>query len=46
MQHFYLFNDDRYILFVSRAGDAITDPVYGYFIDKSKTFKIGKMKPW
>ena len=36
----------RYILFVSRAVDAIKDPIYGYFIDRSKITRWGKLKPW
>lgn len=43
-----LFNflNKRYILIVSRVFDAVTDPIYGYFIDKSKITRFGKMKPW
>lgn len=36
----------RYIVFVSRAIDAITDPLYGFIIDRTKTTRFGKMKPW
>jgi hypothetical protein len=35
-----------YILFISRLIDAITDPLYGYFVHKSKSTKYGRMKPW
>ena len=34
------------ILFVSRAIDAITDPLYGHFLNLSPVTKFGKMKPW
>lgn len=35
-----------YILFISRIIDAITDPIYGYFVNKTKPTKYGRMKPW
>ncbi len=34
------------VLMISKGIDAITDPVFGYFIHKSKITKFGKMKPW
>ena len=34
------------ILFASGAIDAITDPIYGHFINISPMTRIGKMKPW
>ncbi len=34
------------ILFISRAVDALTDPLYGYFIDKTKPKKFGRLKLW
>ncbi|RNA28597.1 sodium-dependent lysophosphatidylcholine symporter 1 [Brachionus plicatilis] len=35
-----------YILFTSRIIDAITDPIYGYLVEKSRVTRFGKMKPW
>ena len=34
------------ILFVSRAIDAITDPIYGHFLNLTPVTRFGKMKPW
>ena len=34
------------IIFISRAIDAITDPIYGYFVNKSPITRYGKFKPW
>ncbi|XP_032877960.1 major facilitator superfamily domain-containing protein 2B [Amblyraja radiata] len=34
------------VLFIGRAWDAITDPVVGYLISKSKWTKIGRLMPW
>jgi Na+/melibiose symporter-like transporter len=34
------------VLFVSRAIDAITDPIYGYLINMTPITRFGKMKPW
>ncbi|XP_053705701.1 sodium-dependent lysophosphatidylcholine symporter 1-B-like [Synchiropus splendidus] len=34
------------ILFVSRAWDAVTDPVVGYLVSRSKWTPIGKLTPW
>ncbi|CAF0803858.1 unnamed protein product [Brachionus calyciflorus] len=35
-----------YILFISRITDAITDPIYGLIVNKTKITRFGKMKPW
>jgi hypothetical protein len=35
-----------YILFVSRIIDAVTDPIYGFLVNKSPVTRFGKMKPW
>uniref|UniRef100_A0A3B4YVZ3 Major facilitator superfamily domain containing 2a-like 2 n=1 Tax=Seriola lalandi dorsalis TaxID=1841481 RepID=A0A3B4YVZ3_SERLL len=34
------------ILFVSRAWDAVTDPLVGYLVSRSKRTPIGKLTPW
>ncbi|KAK7877897.1 hypothetical protein WMY93_031426 [Mugilogobius chulae] len=34
------------ILFVSRAWDAVTDPLIGYLVSRSSWTPIGKMSPW
>ncbi|XP_071391275.1 sodium-dependent lysophosphatidylcholine symporter 1 isoform X5 [Centroberyx affinis] len=34
------------ILFMGRAWDAITDPIVGYMVSKSKRTRIGKLIPW
>ncbi|XP_024149255.1 sodium-dependent lysophosphatidylcholine symporter 1 [Oryzias melastigma] len=34
------------ILFVSRAWDAVTDPLVGYLVSRSKWTPIGKLTPW
>ncbi|RNA28585.1 sodium-dependent lysophosphatidylcholine symporter 1-B-like, partial [Brachionus plicatilis] len=35
-----------YILFISRIIDALTDPIYGLLVNKTKLTRFGKMKPW
>jgi Na+/melibiose symporter-like transporter len=35
-----------FILFTSRIIDAISDPIYGFFVDATKVTKYGKLKPW
>lgn len=34
------------ILFISRAIDAITDPIYGHFVNVTPMTRFGKLKPW
>uniref|UniRef100_A0A8C9TAV9 MFSD2 lysolipid transporter B, sphingolipid n=1 Tax=Scleropages formosus TaxID=113540 RepID=A0A8C9TAV9_SCLFO len=34
------------VLFVGKAWGALTDPVVGFFISKSKWTKIGRLMPW
>lgn len=34
------------ILFVSRAWDAVTDPLIGYLVGRSNWTPIGKLTPW
>lgn len=34
------------ILFVSRAWDAVTDPLLGYLVGRSNWTPIGKLTPW
>ncbi|XP_076127917.1 major facilitator superfamily domain-containing protein 2B [Alosa pseudoharengus] len=34
------------VLFIGKAWGAITDPVVGFFITKSKWTKIGRLMPW
>ncbi|KAM9785944.1 sodium-dependent lysophosphatidylcholine symporter 1-B-like [Neosynchiropus ocellatus] len=34
------------ILFTSRAWDAVTDPLVGYLVSRSKWTPIGKLTPW
>lgn len=34
------------VLFVGRAWGAVTDPIVGFFITKSKWTKIGRLMPW
>ncbi|XP_035392354.1 sodium-dependent lysophosphatidylcholine symporter 1 [Electrophorus electricus] len=34
------------ILFISRVWDAITDPLVGYLVSKSKWTPVGKLQPW
>ncbi|XP_019393671.1 PREDICTED: major facilitator superfamily domain-containing protein 2B [Crocodylus porosus] len=34
------------VLFIGKVGGAITDPVAGFFISKSKKTKIGQLMPW
>uniref|UniRef100_A0A8C5ELF2 Sodium-dependent lysophosphatidylcholine symporter 1-like n=1 Tax=Gouania willdenowi TaxID=441366 RepID=A0A8C5ELF2_GOUWI len=42
LQPFYV----SMILFVSRAWDAVTDPLVGYLVTRSKWTPIGKLTPW
>jgi len=35
-----------YILFISRIIDAVTDPIYGFLVNKSPVTRFGKMRPW
>uniref|UniRef100_UPI0037E84BFF sodium-dependent lysophosphatidylcholine symporter 1-B-like n=1 Tax=Semicossyphus pulcher TaxID=241346 RepID=UPI0037E84BFF len=42
MEAFYV----SMILFVSRAWDAVTDPLVGYLVSRSKWTPIGKLTPW
>ncbi|XP_028309260.1 sodium-dependent lysophosphatidylcholine symporter 1-B-like [Gouania willdenowi] len=42
MEPFYV----SMILFVSRAWDAVTDPLVGYLVTRSKWTPIGKLTPW
>lgn len=35
-----------YVLFISRIIDAVTDPIYGFLVNKSPVTRFGKMKPW
>lgn len=34
------------ILFVSRAWDAVTDPLVGYLVSRSNWTPVGKLTPW
>lgn len=34
------------VLFIGKAWGAVTDPVVGFFITKSKWTKIGRLMPW
>uniref|UniRef100_A0A672JGA2 Zgc:171501 n=1 Tax=Salarias fasciatus TaxID=181472 RepID=A0A672JGA2_SALFA len=34
------------ILFVSRAWDAVTDPLIGYLVSRSRWTPVGKLTPW
>lgn len=34
------------ILFVSHAWDAVTDPLVGYLVSRSKWTPVGKLTPW
>lgn len=34
------------ILFVSRAWDAVTDPLIGYLVGRSPWTRVGKLTPW
>ncbi|XP_032640760.1 sphingosine-1-phosphate transporter MFSD2B isoform X2 [Chelonoidis abingdonii] len=34
------------VLFIGKAWGAVTDPVAGFFISKSKRTKIGRLMPW
>ncbi|XP_025923918.1 major facilitator superfamily domain-containing protein 2B isoform X4 [Apteryx rowi] len=34
------------VLFIGRASGAVTDPVAGFFISKSRWTKIGRLMPW
>ncbi|XP_064411318.1 major facilitator superfamily domain-containing protein 2B [Latimeria chalumnae] len=34
------------VLFIGKAWGAVTDPVVGFFISKSKWTKIGRLMPW
>lgn len=34
------------ILFVSRAWDAVSDPLIGYLVGRSVWTRIGKLTPW
>ncbi|XP_047921649.2 sphingosine-1-phosphate transporter MFSD2B isoform X1 [Anser cygnoides] len=34
------------VLFIGKASGAVTDPVAGFFISKSKWTKIGRLMPW
>lgn len=34
------------ILFVSRAWDAVTDPLVGYLVGRSRWTPVGKLTPW
>ena len=31
---------------ISRIIDAVTDPIYGLIVNKTKVTRFGKMKPW
>uniref|UniRef100_A0A3Q2VMQ9 Major facilitator superfamily domain containing 2a-like 2 n=1 Tax=Haplochromis burtoni TaxID=8153 RepID=A0A3Q2VMQ9_HAPBU len=42
MEAFYV----SMILFVSRAWDAVTDPLVGYLVSRSNWTPIGKLTPW
>ncbi|KAK0133947.1 Sodium-dependent lysophosphatidylcholine symporter 1-B [Merluccius polli] len=42
MEAFYV----SMILFVSRAWDAVTDPLVGYLVSRSNWTPIGKLMPW
>ncbi|KAJ0064881.1 hypothetical protein NL108_017019, partial [Boleophthalmus pectinirostris] len=42
MEAFYV----SLILFVSRAWDAVTDPLIGYLVSRSHWTPIGKLSPW
>ena len=42
MEAFYV----SMILFVSRAWDAVTDPLVGYLVSRSRWTPIGKLMPW
>uniref|UniRef100_A0A3Q1CDF4 Major facilitator superfamily (MFS) profile domain-containing protein n=1 Tax=Amphiprion ocellaris TaxID=80972 RepID=A0A3Q1CDF4_AMPOC len=42
MEAFYV----SMILFVSRAWDAVTDPLLGYLVSRSNWTPIGKLTPW
>ncbi|XP_018530057.2 sodium-dependent lysophosphatidylcholine symporter 1-B-like, partial [Lates calcarifer] len=42
MEAFYV----SMILFLSQAWDAVTDPVVGYLVSRSKWTRIGKLTPW
>ncbi|XP_062283118.1 sodium-dependent lysophosphatidylcholine symporter 1-B-like [Scomber scombrus] len=42
MEAFYV----SMILFLSRAWDAVTDPLVGYLVSRSKWTPIGKLTPW
>ncbi|XP_061590627.1 sodium-dependent lysophosphatidylcholine symporter 1-B-like [Cololabis saira] len=42
MEAFYV----SMVLFVSRAWDAVTDPLVGYLVSRSKWTAIGKLTPW
>lgn len=34
------------VLFIGKAWGAVTDPVVGFFITKSRWTKIGRLMPW
>lgn len=34
------------VLFVSRAWDAVTDPLIGYLVGRSRWTGVGKLSPW
>lgn len=34
------------VLFIGKASGAVTDPVAGFFISKSRWTKIGRLMPW
>lgn len=42
MEAFYV----SLVLFVSRAWDAVSDPLIGYLVGRSPWTRIGKLTPW
>lgn len=42
MEAFYV----SLVLFVSRAWDAVTDPLIGYLVGRSRWTGVGKLSPW
>lgn len=42
MEAFYV----SLVLFVSRAWDAVTDPLIGYLVGRSRWTSVGKLSPW
>lgn len=43
---YYLSYTNCHPFLFERIIDAITDPIYGYFVNDTKFTKYGKMKPW